>query len=425
MRTSNSWQQTWLSLVERYRPGHGLSREFYSDAEVYDAELDRIWRSGWLFAGHTCEVAEPGDYFTFMVGPDPVVVLRDDGGTIRAFYNICTHRGTLLCQQQAGRVGRAIVCPYHQWTFSRNGSLMACRGMHEGIDKSALGLQSIHVETVAGMIYVSLASKPIDFGPAREVLTAALPHDFERAKVARAIDYEIQANWKIVWENNRECYHCDVNHPQYVKANFDNAEAEQNTETRRKALSEAAARSAVQWSAEGVSVTHQRGGLALFPDAENNIWCSASRTVLSDGYESESMDGRRVAPLLGKFTNPDVGTLRLRSLPNFWNHTSCDHAVTTRLLPTGQRSTQARVIWIVDRDAREGQDYQLDKLLPFWQLTSEQDWQLCEMVQRGVDSTAFRPGPLSKLWEYNVEAFFAWYLRRMSTGEVGKGGSPE
>src|SRR5580693_2120790 len=155
--------------------------------------------------------------------------------------------------------------------------------MHEGVDKSALGLQAIAVETVAGMIYVSLAEKPADFGPAREVLAAAQPHNLERAKVAKAVDYEIHANWKIVWENNRECYHCDVNHPQYVKANFDNAEAEQNTAARRQALAEAAARSEAHWAAGGVSVTHKRGGLALFPDAENDIWYSASRTVLADG----------------------------------------------------------------------------------------------------------------------------------------------
>jgi Rieske 2Fe-2S family protein len=415
MHTRNSWQQMWSCLLEQHKPGHGLPREFYNDPEVYAAELDKVWRSGWLFAGHVCEVSEPGDYFTFAVGADPVVVLRDDDGTIRAFHNVCTHRGTLLCQQTQGRVGRAIVCPYHQWTFSRNGNLLACRGMHEGVDKSALGLQGIRVETVAGMIYVSLAENPADFRPVREVLAAALPHNFERAKVARAIDYEIHANWKIVWENNRECYHCDVNHPQYVKANFDNAEAEQNTAARRQALAEAAARSEARWAAEGVSVTHKRGGLALFPDAEHDIWYSASRTVLADGYESESMDGRRVAPLLGNFTSPDVGVLRLRTLPNFWNHTSCDHAVTTRLLPAGQRLTHARVTWLVDRDACEGHDYHLEQLLPFWQQTSEQDWQLCDMVQRGVDSTAYRPGPLSKLWEYNVEAFIAWYLRRMSS----------
>jgi Rieske 2Fe-2S family protein len=403
-------------LRGQYEPGFGLPGEFYSNPDVYAAELERVWRAGWLFAGHTCEVPEPGDYLTFAVGADPVVVLRDDDGTIRAFHNVCSHRGTLLCQQPQGRVGRAIVCPYHQWTYSRHGDLLACRGMHDGVDKSALGLRCLHTETVVGMIYVSLAEAPPDFRPAREVLAAAQPHGFERAKVAKAIDYDVHANWKIVWENNRECYHCDVNHPQYVKANFDNAVGGQDTSLRRQALAAALDRAEAQWTAEGVSLKHASGNLALFPDAVNNIWYSASRTVQADGYESESMDGRRVAPLLGDFTSPDVGVLRLRTLPNFWNHTSCDHAVTTRLLPAGQRLTRARVIWLVDRDAREGHDYHLEALLPFWQLTSEQDWHLCEMVQRGIDSTAYRPGPLSKLWEYNVAAFIAWYLRHLAAG---------
>jgi glycine betaine monooxygenase A len=409
-----SWPTTWSRLRALCQPGFGLPGEFYGDDTVYAAELDKIWRAGWLFAAHTCEIPEPGNYLTFAVGPDPIVVLRGDDGQVRAFHNVCTHRGTLLCQESEGRVGRAIVCPYHQWTFGRDGKLIGCRGMHDGVDKSELGLGAVAVEVVAGMIYVSLSAKPPDFTPARAVLASAAPHAFDRAKVAKAVEYEIPANWKIVWENNRECYHCDANHPQYVKANFDTADAEQDTPESRQAVADAVAR----WSAAGVAVTHARGGLALFPDVENDVWCSASRTVQVQGYASESMDGRRVAPLMGTFTDPDVGVLRMRSLPNFWNHTSCDHAVTTRLLPGSQRMTRARVIWLVDGNAVEGRDYHLDKLMPFWQLTSEQDWHLCEMVQRGVDSAAYRPGPFSKLWEYNVQAFVEWYLRQMAKERV-------
>lgn len=409
MPSNESWPETWSRLHALYKPGYGLPGEYYGNNEVYAAELDAIWRAGWLFAAHTCEIPDPGNYVTFSVGPDPIVVIRGDDGHVRAFHNVCTHRGTLLCQESEGRVGRAIVCPYHQWTFGRDGKLVGCRGMHDDVDKSELGLRSVHVEVVAGMVYVSLSAKPPDFAPAQAVLSSATPHGFDRAKVAKAVDYEIPANWKIVWENNRECYHCDANHPQYVKANFDTADAEQDTPESRQAVADAVAR----WSAAGVAVTHARGGLALFPDIDNDVWCSASRTVQVQGYESESMDGRRVAPLMGTFTDPEVGVLRMRSLPNFWNHTSCDHGVTTRLLPGGQRLTRARVLWLVDRDAIEGRDYHLDKLMPFWQLTSEQDWHLCAMVQRGVDSAAFRPGPFSKLWEYNVQAFVDWYLRQL------------
>ena len=113
---------------------------------------------------------------------------------------------------------------------------------------------------------------------------------------------------------------------------------------------------------------------------------------------------------MGDYQAPDVGTLRMRTLPNFWNHSSCDHGVSTRLTPLGHFATEARVIWLVDRDAKEGVDYRLDEIMPFWQLTSEQDWELCELAQRGVTSSGYQPGPLSPVKEYNVMGFLKWYL---------------
>ena len=115
------------------------------------------------------------------------------------------------------------------------------------------------------------------------------------------------------------------------------------------------------------------------------------------------------------YTGPDVGTLRIRTMPNGWNHSSCDHGVTTRLTPAGVHRTLVRVIWVVDRDAEEGRDYRLEELTPFWQLTSEQDWRICEAQQRGVRSRAYAPGPLSEYKEYNVDAFLRWYLQQLAT----------
>ena len=153
--------------------------------------------------------------------------------------------------------------------------------------------------------------------------------------------------------------------------------------------------------------------MTTFPDAENNIWFSANRTPLVDGYVSESMDGKHVAPLMGDYQDADVGTLRIRTLPNFWNHSSCDHAVSTRLTPAGVDRTIARVVWLVDKNAVEGRDYSLEKIMPFWQLTSEQDWHICELAQRGISKRGYVPGPYSKPKEYNVDGFVRWYLRRL------------
>ena len=399
----------WLA---KCRPGWALPGKFHSDEAIYRADLDRVWRTGWLFAGHTCEIPKPGDYFTLQVDADPLLVIRAQDGTIHGLHNVCRHRGSTICHEEAGHVSR-LVCPYHQWAYGLDGGLLSCRGMHD-LDKSKFGLKKITVREAGGLIYLSLADKPSPFEPAHELLAPlARPQGFHRAKVAKTADYLVKANWKLVWENNRECYHCNLNHPQYIKANFDHYNADDTTPRIKREISGVVARSEKKWAATGLAPTHTQTGMTPFPDVENNIWFSANRTPLVDGYLSESMDGKRVGPLMGDYQDADVGTLRIRTLPNFWNHSSCDHAVSTRLLPAGPQLTAVRVWWLVDEKAEEGRDYQLEKLMPFWQLTSEQDWEICERQQRGVNSSAFTPGPYSTFKEYNVDGFVQWYLKML------------
>jgi Rieske 2Fe-2S family protein len=243
---------------------------------------------------------------------------------------------------------------------------------------------------------------------------AARPQGLVRARVAKAVEYLVHANWKLVWENNRECFHCNVNHPQYIKANFDHYNADDASERVKAEISAVVQRSQAKWTAAGLGPTREESGMTLFPDAERNIWFSANRTPLVDGYVSETMDGKQVAPLMGDYPDADVGTLRMRSLPNFWNHSSCDHAVSTRLLPAGPQHTAIRVWWLVQADAVEDRDYKLEKLMPFWQLTSEQDWEICERQQRGVNSSAYLPGPYSTYKEYNVDSFVRWYMKMLT-----------
>jgi len=405
------------NLLSTRRDGYGMPREFYHTEALYAEEVARIWHGGWLFAGFTFEVPNPGDYITLNVDNTPVLVMRDDSGAVRAFHNVCRHRGTLLCRQDSGHV-RAIVCPYHSWTYSRQGDLIACHGMQEEVDKSKLGLKPIHTEVVAGLIYVSLAASvstsPPAFGSLRESFAkAAKPQGFDRAKIAKVMDYDVQANWKLVWENNRECFHCVRCHPQYYKANFDVYEEEFASDAIKQQMAAAVARTQSKWAAQGIEITHPHGGLATFPDPDRGLWFAADRTVLAEGFDTESMDGKRVAPLMGDYKDADVGVLRMRSMPNFWVHASCDHAVAARLLPAGPRVTKVRGYWLVHEDAVEGKDYDLEKMLPFWALTNEQDWDICKWQQKGVDSVGYEPGPLSTRKEYNVDAFIRWYLQQM------------
>jgi Rieske 2Fe-2S family protein len=403
------------SHLAAYRPGWSLPRAFYRDETIYRADLQQVWRKGWLFAGHACELEKPGDWLTLQVDTDSIIVIRGEDGAVRALHNVCRHRGSQILSPGRGSAKR-LVCPYHQWTYDTGGALTFCRGMHD-IDKSNFSLKKVHCEQVEGLMFISLAESPPPFAPARELMAPFLrPQGLERAKVAKQVDYEIQANWKLVWENNRECFHCNVNHPQYIKANWDHYNADDTSADVKAAMDRALEKNERKWASAGLAVSHRQTGMTEFPDAERGIWYSANRTALVEGWVSESMDGRQVSTLMGAYTDPDVGTLRARTLPNFWNHSSCDHGVSTLLLPAGPRKTLARVSWLVHEDAAEGRDYRLEELMPFWQLTSEQDWAICERQQKGVESSAYEPGPYSTHKEYNVDAFVRWYVKTLAAG---------
>lgn len=399
-------------LIAEHKPGYALERLFQTDPGIYQLDVERIWRRGWLFVGNTCQVKQPGDYFVFDIDTDSIILIRGDDARIRALHNTCRHRGTKVCQQESGHVGR-IVCPYHQWTYARNGELMACGGMDKDgdLDRSRFGLHRVHVREVAGLIFICLAEDALPFDEAETALGLMLrPQGLDRARVAAVRNYEVNANWKLVWENNRECWHCHVGHPQYVRANYDAAPIDDpRIQKEIEALAQAAS---ARLRPYGLEIDYQEAGLVRFPSTDR--WWSINRTPLVAGWITESMDGQPVAPIMGDYPIRDVGTLRTRTMPNFWNHSSGDHAVSTRLAPAGPQKTLVQVQWLVQEDAVEGKDYELDRLLPFWGLTSEQDWVLCEKNQAGVNSSAFTPGPYSTKREYNVIRFAEWYLHAIA-----------
>lgn len=401
-------------LINTRQPDFGLPRDFYHDESLFRAEMEHVWRAGWLFAGHSCQIPNPGDYFLYTIGDDSLIVVRDDSGQVNAFHNVCRHRGSVICDQPVGHVKR-FICPYHQWTYGRDGRLLLVRGMQKELDKSGYGLHSAHAREVEGMIWVCLARQPVDFQKAYETIApVARPQGLSHARIAKIMDFDIHANWKLVWENNRECYHCNVNHPQYIKANFDHYNTDDTLPRIAEELERVTDRLEDKLAEQGMSLRSETG-MTPFPDPDNGIWWAANRTPLVEGYVSETMDGRQVAPLMGEYGDSDVGTVRIRSLPNFWIHASCDHAVSVRLTPISLHHTAVRMYWLVDEKAVEGRDYNLDTLLPFWLLTAEQDWGICVNQQKGVNSPAYTPGPLSVYKEYNLERFLRWYIQQMKS----------
>ena len=386
-------------------PGWTLPAGYYLDEAVFAAELDTVFRDGWLFAGHSCEVEETGDYLLFTLGAESVVVVRDEAGELRAHHNVCRHRGSRICAEPRGTV-RVLSCPYHQWTYGLDGQLRAARLMGDDFDKSGYRLASVAVRELAGLVFVSLADEPPSFAPAALAIAAQLaPHRLDRARLLHRTTYRVQANWKTLVENNRECYHCRNNHPEFLESNFEFGTHgdPRRSETYESMLAEAYAR----WRAAGLAPAD-----VSFPGGE---WFRVARLPLREGYRTETLDGVPVAPPMGD-VGDDPGSLRLITLPTMWAHADLDYAMTTRLNPVGPGVTEVEVCFLVDRDAADEQ-IDLAGLTAVWTATSEQDWQLCEANYAGIRSRAYRPGPLSPVVEGSVRHFLDWYLERL--GRVG------
>ena len=208
-------------LVAEHRPGGPLERDFYVASEVFEADLARIFHRHWIFAGYAFQVARPGDFFTYKVGTESVIVVRDRAGEIRAFHNVCRHRGSRICKTEQGNAHR-LVCPYHRWTYELDGALVLDTSKEFGVDRAGYSLRPVAIENAAGLLFISLANV------AARLLAGARHHPaqdeaarLERAKIAHQIDYVVKANWKLVFENNRECYHCPPNHKEYNSAAYD------------------------------------------------------------------------------------------------------------------------------------------------------------------------------------------------------------
>ncbi len=405
--SSTTLETQLASLLKSYTPGMTLPQPFYTSESVFTTDIQSIFRTQWLFAGHSCEVAKPGQYFTVEVGHEPLIVIRDRQGTLRAHFNVCRHRGSKLAVDAGGCV-KALVCPYHRWTYELEGDLKAARFMGDRFDKAAYPLLSVHVRELSGLVFICLADDPPDFEMASAAIAPQLsPHGLDHAKVAVRDRYTVNANWKTIIENNRECYHCQVAHPEFMTANYDAGLPGDDRSSNRcftQTLSEAYRR----W--ESLSL-HPKD--VSFP---NRSWFRVSRFPLKAGFMTESLDGRLTAPVMGSLPEADVGSLRIISLPNFWAHANADYTMTTRLIPLSASQTQIEVTFLVHENAVEGKDYAVDDVAAIWRATSEQDWQLCENNYAGICSSAYQPGVLSPSMESSVAAFFEWYLALIGSG---------
>ena len=380
-------------LIKRYRPGWSLEQQFYTDQDVFEQEWELIWKKYWLFAGTLADIPRAGDYFIYTAQNDSIIIIRGSKGEVFAHYNTCRHRGSLICLEERGNSPK-LICPYHQWVYDKDGTLLKARLMPDDFDRSDFGLHPVHVQVANGFIFISLAQRPPDFSKVlKDYAPFLAPYRIEKAKCAFRKRYVLRTNWKLIAENFRECYHCGPAHPEYCNAVIGANMKESSDE-------ELAVRK-VEWKKKGLEVETV--------DFEKDSYHFAIRYPLRPGVESYSLDGKAVARPMGDHKDYDAGVLGLVVYPNFWMDAVSDYMWTMRLTAISPSQTAIDLSWLVDREAVEGVDYNLDRLTEFWKITGEQDWELCENNFRGIESSHYQPGPYAPV-EQDVVRFVDWYI---------------
>ncbi|MFI6900645.1 SRPBCC family protein [Nonomuraea sp. NPDC050394] len=214
---------TFDHISAGYHPDPALSMSLHADAYTdpawFDVDQRAIFARTWQWLCHVEKLREPGSYVSATVAGMPVVAVRDESGTLRAFYNVCKHRAHELLSGCGVR--RSIVCPYHAWNFDLTGRLRRARNTGDlpAFDPGTVRLDPVQVTEFAGMVYVNLdpgAAPLIELAGdlAAEIETRA--PDVAKLTLARRLTYDIASNWKNVVDNFLECYHCHVAHKDFV-----------------------------------------------------------------------------------------------------------------------------------------------------------------------------------------------------------------
>ncbi len=407
--------QTLLTreLLERRRPGYSLEAPFYLSETVLQADLEHIFGKHWIFVAVEPQIPEPGDYIAVEFSNKSILIVRDDDMGVRAFHNVCRHRGSRLCDSHKGQVGN-IVCPYHQWTYDLSGQLIHAKHMGEDFDPSEMRLKSVHVRTLCGLIFICLADEPpADFDQMAAEMTPYLaPHRLQDCKVAAQVDIIEDCNWKLTMENNRECYHCVANHPELTVSLYEfgfgyQPSAENAAEQQRFIdITNAACE---RWESMGLPSAE----IEKLDDRITGY--RTQRLPLDRAGQSQTLNTEVASKkLLADFKDPALGGLSFWTQPNSWHHFMSDHVVSFSVLPISAGKTLVRTTWCVHKDAVEGVDYTVENLTAVWNATNAQDRRLVEESQLGIATGAYEPGPYSPYTEGLVEKFCNWYVNRLN-----------
>lgn len=403
---SNTIPDHIRQLIDSQQPGWSLNQRFYTDPALYELELERIITKNWILAGHESQLPEPGDYKVLKVANEAAIIVRGKDGSLKAFANVCRHRGSLVCLEAAGNV-KTFDCPYHGWSYDTGGNLVAARSMPRDFDKTAYSLHTVSVELVNGLIFICFSDTPPSLeGAKRELAEPMAMFDFDNLKVAAQKSYLIEANWKLAIENYQECYHCATAHPEYAVRHTLMLDPSKRPRVQTSMLEKMSACGLTEISIDRIDTQAEPGEQGY----------GYSRTALFDGYKTGSEDGQGLAPLLGKLTDYDGGASDFTFGPFSFLLAYSDHVVAYVFTPVDKDNCQCEIYWLVRNDAVEGKDYHCDALTWLWDVTTQADKEIIVNNWKGIKSKYYQPGPFSSM-ERAESIYIEWILQELR-GEV-------
>lgn len=351
---------TFVKAPQAYQQGQRtLPGRYYTSAEIYAEELERIFSRRWVAVGRADEIANPGDYVLRTIAGESVIVVRGRDRALRAFYNVCRHRGTRLCEDPRGRFSETIQCPYHAWTYTIDGQLIGAPHMNEvaGFDKRDFPLHAVALEAWEGFAFASLAREPESCAEAFAPLAGRFSRfNLANLRSARRIEYDVAANWKLIFQNYSECLHCPVIHPGLAK------------------------------------LTPYTSGAN---DLIDGPYLGGYMVITQDGG-SLTLSGRACGAPVGALPAEDLSRVYFYSIfPNLLLSLHPDYVMFHTLWPDGPGRTHITCEWLFHPDSFTQPGFDPDDAVRFWDMTNRQDWHICELSHAGIASRAYEPGPYS------------------------------
>lgn len=359
-----------------------LPGAYYTDPGVFALEQRRIFESMWFCAVRAADLPRPGAFKTVRVGTESILITRARDGSIRAFYNVCRHRGALIKTEESGEVKRAFQCPYHAWTYDLEGRLIAAPNLTKmpDVDRVAYGLVNVAVREWLGYVWVCLADEPPSFeedvmGEVRTRLgdlTRIDNYDIGGLKVGRRIVYDVKANWKLIVENFMECYHCATIHPELTEV-----------------LPEFA------------------GGYA----AQYYVGHGAEFGADIQGFTVDGSSGLDRIPTVSREQDRRYYAITIK--PQVFVNLVPDHVIWHRMFPLAADRTVVECDWLFLPEVVDG-GADISKSVELFHRVNTQDFDACERCQPAMGSRTYADGGVLVPSEHHIGLFHDWLRDRLS-----------